>query len=152
MNTGIRGSADFSCSQCGKRYSLHGGNLEFYAESGSERGMGDETQYVSDFGMQCSNCGNPISIKFEVWEYPVGVVNYISHSETGASDVDCEFDITYYPDSDDESSTRVVGAAAGGAILGASLGGPFGALIGGAIGALLGDSVNKSKKGSQGNG
>ncbi|QPB85215.1 hypothetical protein CWC22_019185 [Pseudoalteromonas rubra] len=34
----------------------------------------------------------------------------------------------------------------GGAIFGASVGGPFGALLGGIVGAFLGEAANDSKK------
>jgi len=154
MIEGITGQANFCCSQCGKTYSLGKNDFDFQAESGSERRMGEETQYASEYEQTCESCGQEICIKFEVWEYPVGILNDSTHSETGASNVEHEFEIIHTseePNQEDESN-RVVGAAAGGAILGASLGGPFGALIGGVIGGILGDSVNKSKKGGGDNG
>jgi predicted RNA-binding Zn-ribbon protein involved in translation (DUF1610 family) len=154
MITGITGKAEFTCSNCGKEYSLEHDDFDFQAESGSERGMGEETQYVSEHIQQCDSCGQEIAIKFEVWEYPVGIINYTTHSSNGASNVSSEFDFVYSKDEEEgeEENGRVVGAAAGGAILGASLAGPFGALIGGIVGGLLGDSVNKSKKGGGKNG
>ena len=154
MIEGISGQATFCCGQCGKSYSLTENDFDFQAESGSERGMGEETQYASEHEQVCESCGKEIYVKFEVWEYPVGIVNSSTHTETGASNVESDFDIIHSPEEQEqeEESNRVVGAAAGGAILGASLGGPVGALIGGVIGGILGDSVNKSKKGGNDDG
>lgn len=148
MTVKVTGTATFSCSKCGQQYTLKADQLDFQPESSSERGMGKETQHVSEHEDYCNSCGQPMSIRFELWEYPVGVVNYSTHSESGASSVRNEFHLTYVDSvvSNDAESSRVVGAIAGGAILGASLGGPAGAIIGGVIGAMLGDSVNKSKK------
>jgi predicted RNA-binding Zn-ribbon protein involved in translation (DUF1610 family) len=148
MISGITGKASFTCSKCGEAYSLEHDDFDFNAESGSEKGMGVETQYVSEHEFECDECGQEISIKFEVWEYPVGAINHTTHSATGANNVESEFDFIYSPEepSEEDENNRVVGAVAGGAILGASLGGPVGAIIGGILGGILGDSVNKSKK------
>ncbi|WP_152488099.1 MULTISPECIES: HNH endonuclease [unclassified Pseudomonas] len=43
-------------------------------------------------------------------------------------------------------NNRLAGAGIGGAILGASIGGPAGAIIGGLVGLFMGDAANKSKK------
>ncbi|MGF1836793.1 TFIIB-type zinc ribbon-containing protein [Photobacterium sanguinicancri] len=50
------------------------------------------------------------------------------------------------------NNDRVIGATTGGAILGASLGGPFGLLLGGVIGALMGSAVTESKDEDSDNG
>lgn len=154
MTVKVTGAATFSCSKCVHQYDVEAEQLDFQPESSSERGMGTETQHVSEYEEHCRSCGQPISIRFEVWEYPVGVLNHSKHSESGASSVRSEFQLTHVDSvvSKDDESNRVVGAIAGGAILGASLGGPAGAVIGGFIGAMLGDSVNKSKKSGGRNG
>lgn len=153
MITGITGKASFTCKKCGTVYSLKGDDFDFNAESGSERGMGNETQYISEHEFECAVCKQKITLTFEVWEYPVGVINYTTHTASGASKVKSEFHFVQSSDDDaEEENTRVVGAVAGGAILGASLGGPVGAIIGGIIGGVLGDSVNKTKKGGGSNG
>ena len=151
MIEGITGSASFRCSNCGHVHSLHPEDFDFSAESGSNRSMGQETLYVSYHNQACDHCGQEIEIRFEVWEYPTGIVNHSAHEATGATDVSDSFYYQHVPDTYvvENGNNRVVGAAAGGAILGASLGGPAGALLGGIIGALLGDSVNKSGKGGK---
>ncbi|PLX95653.1 MAG: hypothetical protein C0620_03875 [Desulfuromonas sp.] len=98
MISGITGKATFSCSKCGAVYSLKRDDFDFNAESGSERGMGAETQYVSEYEVECNDCGQEISIKFEVWEYPVGAINHTTHSVTGANDVESEFDFMSSPE------------------------------------------------------
>jgi len=154
MNERISGTASFCCSKCNASYSLGDDDFHFQVESSSERGMGQETQYISEYVNECESCGQRIHIEFEVWEYPVGVINLIQKSEDGVVNTKCEFEFISSLDESnhEEGSTRVVGAVAGGAILGASLGGPFGAVIGGVIGGFLGDSVNKSKKDGINNG
>lgn len=151
MSEGIKGTASFQCSNCHHEYKLSSEDFDFEAVSGSERGMGEETEYVSDFHSFCDECGQGINISFKVWEYPAGAINLEDHSETGAVNVQYDFQILHFSDDNSESQNRLLGSAAGGAILGASLGGPFGAIAGGIIGVFLGDSVNKSKKGG-GNG
>jgi len=153
MITGITGKASFICKKCGTVYSLKGDDFDFNAESGSERGMGNEIQYISEHEIECAVCDQKIMLTFEVWEYPVGVINYTTHTASGASKVKSEFHFVHSSDAAaEETNTRIVGAAAGGAILGASLGGPVGAIIGGIVGGIFGNSVNKSKKGGGNNG
>lgn len=49
MIKGITAKAYFSCSKSGEEYELEIDDLEFQAESGTMRSMGEETQYVADF-------------------------------------------------------------------------------------------------------
>lgn len=144
----ITGKASFYCSKCGTKYSLKQEDFDFQAESCSERGMGEETQYAFEYQRQCDSCDQDIEIKFEVWEYPVGIVNdIVVESHAGASNVKSEITFDHAEDKEpDDENNRLIGAVAGGAILGGSLGGPFGALVGAFVGGVLGDSVNKSKK------
>jgi hypothetical protein len=150
MKPYIAGKAKFVCSKCGQAYSLEPDDFNFQTESTSQRNMGKEQLIASENEYQC-NCGQEINIKFEVWEYPEGVINDTDHSADGASNIESEFEFIYpneKTNSEDENN-RVLGAATGGAILGGSLGGPVGAIVGGILGVLLGDSVNKSKKGGE---
>lgn len=147
MTEGIKGSAYFRCSNCKCRHVLRSRDFDLEAVGGSDRGMGEEIQYAADVDIECDECGQEIHLHFDVWEYPVGAINYSDHSETGAIDVDCEFEIEHAPEEPEHDDSRVLSAAAGGAIFGASVGGPLGALVGAVAGALMGDAVNKSKKG-----
>lgn len=50
------------------------------------------------------------------------------------------------PKRPEEESNRLAGAGLGGAILGASVGGPAGAIIGGFLGLLIGEKANEDKR------
>ncbi len=50
------------------------------------------------------------------------------------------------PKRTEEEKNRLAGAGLGGAVLGASLGGPWGALIGGFVGLILGEKANEEKR------
>ncbi|SCA56741.1 hypothetical protein MTBPR1_30111 [Candidatus Terasakiella magnetica] len=149
MSFKIFGKAEFSCSKCGKPHSLQDNDFDFEAINHEERQMGQETEYESHHHLECDNCNNDIELKFNVWEYPAEAFNHDDYSSSGAQITQSNFHFNHVENSPPEDKDRLIGAAAGGAILGASLGGPFGALIGGAVGAILGDSVNKSKKGGK---
>ncbi len=45
----------------------------------------------------CHNCGNEIRLKFEVWEYPVGIVNMSNDDSSGAEILQSDFDIYHEP-------------------------------------------------------
>lgn len=148
MSDGITAEVTYVCSRCGHIHNLKQDEISFDAESGSERGMGEECHYVAYVDLPCDNCHQDIHLKLEAWEYPVGAINDTSHEASGAEILDVDFDIYHQPPEPEESddNSRVLGAAAGGAIFGASIAGPFGALIGGVIGGLIGDSVKKGGK------
>ena len=152
MSDGIIAEVTYVCSSCGHEHYLKQDEIAFEAESGSERGMGEECHYAAYIDLPCDNCNQDIHLKLEVWEYPTGIINYTNHEASGAEIANANFDIYHRPpapEEEAEDNSRVLGAAAGGAIFGASVGGPFGALVGGIIGGLIGDSV---KKGGKGNG
>ena len=69
----------FKCNSCGRihKYDESEFNLDFDCIGSSERNMGTENQYQAEEHFKCS-CGNEIEVKFEVWEYPIGVHNYDS--------------------------------------------------------------------------
>lgn len=84
MNYKISADARYACSKCGKNYSVTEDELEFSPESGSERGMGMETQYCAEHEHSCDKCGNNIRLEFEAWVYPEGVLNSGQLSAHGA--------------------------------------------------------------------
>jgi|GEM_PF-377247 len=75
----------FKCNKCGRIHKYHESefDLDFDCIGGSERNMGTENQYQAEEHFECS-CGNEIEVKFEVWEYPVGIHNYDSVELDGA--------------------------------------------------------------------
>lgn len=75
---GVKGDyLKFKCDSCGKIHSYHKStfNLDFECIESSERSMGEENHYEAIEIFDC-DCGNQITARFEVWEYPIGVHNY----------------------------------------------------------------------------
>lgn len=105
MSDGIIGKATYKCDRCGAKHFLHDDDFYFEAESGSERGMGEETQYICELDKQCHNCNNDIQLKFEVWEYPVGIINMTNEDSSGAEILESDFDIYHAPPHEEYEET-----------------------------------------------
>lgn len=101
MSDGIEGKATYQCSKCGAKHYLHDEDFHFEAQSGSERGMGEEVQYGSELETECHNCGNEMHLKFDVWEYPVGILNMTDEDASGAEILESNFDIYHAPPQDE---------------------------------------------------
>jgi len=101
MSDGILGKATYKCNKCGAKHYLHDDDFHFEAQSGSERGMGEEVQYSYELDTECNNCGNDIHLKFEVWEYPVGILNMTDEDATGAEIIESDFNIYHAPPKDE---------------------------------------------------
>lgn len=101
MSYQIVGSATYKCTKCGAKHYLQRADFKFDAQSGSERQMGAETQYVVEIEEPCHNCDQDIRLEFEVWEYPAGIINYTNKQSEGAEILDSSFEIEHEPDEDD---------------------------------------------------
>lgn len=101
MSDGITGKASYECLSCGTVHFLHNEDFNFESESGSYREMGQETQYAAEFNEKCQKCNNDIEIKFEVWEYPVGIINMTDSEISGAKVLDSDFGIYHEPPEDE---------------------------------------------------
>jgi hypothetical protein len=109
MSDGIIGKATYKCENCGAKHFLHDEDFVFEVESGSERGMGDEVQYSYELDEQCHNCGSEIHLKFEVWEYPFGIINMTNEESSGAEILESNFDIYHEPPQDEhEEAVKLV--------------------------------------------
>ncbi len=60
MTFDIVGEATYKCRNCGAKHFLHREDFDFEPQSSTERQMGQETQYVSSFDVQCHNCNSDI--------------------------------------------------------------------------------------------
>lgn len=100
MNYKISADANYACSKCGKKYSATEDELDFSAESGSERGMGIETQYCAEYEHCCENCGNKIRLEFAAWIYPEGVFNSGQVSAHGAEVQSEKISLEHLPEYD----------------------------------------------------
>jgi hypothetical protein len=97
MNDGITGKASYKCLSCGAIHFLHNKDFNFEPESGSYRKMGQETQYSAEFNEKCQKCNNDIEIRFEVWEYPAGIINMTDAEISGAKVLDSDFGVYHEP-------------------------------------------------------
>ena len=94
----------FKCDRCGKIHKYHelDFDLDFECIGGAERSMGAENQYVATENFEC-DCGNDITVEFEVWEYPVGAHNYDSVEIDGAELIESfPFTVDFFDDSDND--------------------------------------------------
>ena len=96
MDTRIIGNATLSCNSCGKTHALDAEKIHFEFNASEDNNLEGDSRYQAAHQYNCPNCGQAISIGFEVWEFPAGATNYCYHSEQGASRVQCEFSIEYY--------------------------------------------------------
>jgi len=98
MSTRIRGNASFTCNACHKKQDLEGVDFTFVADTSSVDDYEGEggIHYLAEIKLNCASCQQPISIHFDVWEFPVAAVNYCYHSEQGANNIQCEFAIGYH--------------------------------------------------------
>lgn len=79
----------FVCNKCGLSHSIHKSKfkLGFDYVGSDTRNMGPEHHYEDVNFYQC-DCGNDITITFELWEYPEGMHNYDSVELDGAKLID----------------------------------------------------------------
>jgi hypothetical protein len=70
----------FKCEKCNKLHIVNCDILDWEEIERNERGMGLEILKESYFYENCY-CGNNIEITFQVWEYPLGSINY-THIES----------------------------------------------------------------------
>ena len=75
MNLKCNGQLEIKCNKCGAINSIDCEDLPFDVVESEERSMGVEKCHSADFAIECSKCGAEISGKYDVWEYPAGVIN-----------------------------------------------------------------------------
>jgi Holliday junction resolvase-like predicted endonuclease len=73
------------CEECDSENIIFGTDIEFEVTSVEERGMGEEIGYDAHEERCCQNCGNEITVRITVYEYPLGVLNYDDHSASGGT-------------------------------------------------------------------
>lgn len=101
MSNRIIGKASYECSVCGAVHYLNSDDLYFDEESGSTREMGEEIQHVAEFDEKCLKCNNRMAGKFEVWEYPIGIINMTNADIYGAKIISSDFEIHNEPQVDE---------------------------------------------------
>lgn len=105
MSDGILGKAVYRCDKCNVKHYLNNDDFDFQVESSDMRSMGEENQYVAEFSENCHLCNNEISLRFEAWEYPVGILNSTSETAKGAEILESKIDIYHEPPYDAVTET-----------------------------------------------
>lgn len=88
------GNIEYVCNSCSDSDEIPVEDFSIECTGGSERGMGQENIYEISYEFDCVNCNNPISLKFEASEYPLGLLNFVINNSSGA-DTEGEPDIEY---------------------------------------------------------
>ena len=78
------GEIEYTCEKCGDSELISVDDFSVECVGGSERGMGQENIYEISYELDCSECGNPISLSFEASEYPIELLNFVINNSTGA--------------------------------------------------------------------
>jgi len=79
------GDIEAQCKRCKDSLTIPIGDFDHETGGDSERSMGPETLHDLAYEYECGECANSISIKFEVLEYPLEIINYIDDSVEGAN-------------------------------------------------------------------
>jgi hypothetical protein len=76
----------YECAACGthSKTDYEKLDLDYELTGGGERSMGTENQYTAETDLYCTVCEHRIEARFEIWEYPVGIMNYTSVELDGA--------------------------------------------------------------------
>ena len=93
MNLTCGGHLELKCNNCGHIITINCSNLPFDVVETEQRQMGAENTHSADYEFGCPKCGNEISIKYDVWEYPEGAINDKNIEITGGKlilECDCE--------------------------------------------------------------
>lgn len=74
------------CSKCRNRKTFNNEAFDYDADAVDERSMGTEIQHTWKLEEQeCEKCHKHFSLSIDMWEYPVGCMNYIEKQIDGAS-------------------------------------------------------------------
>lgn len=78
------GDIEYRCNKCGDRSEISVDDFSIECVGSCERQMGCENQYEIEYEFNCPECDSSISLKFEAWEYPVDVLNFVTNESSGA--------------------------------------------------------------------
>lgn len=102
MEIGLDGELIIKCKNCGAEYRIDLDSLDEECYVGEVRGMGEEVEHNFIGDCQCESCGNELSYSIQIFEYPVGAINYRSRDSAGCEILvspepavkyyDCDFD------------------------------------------------------------
>lgn len=74
------------CSKCRNRKIFNNEAFDYDADAVDERSMGTEFQHTWKLEEQeCEKCHKRFSLSIDMWEYPLGCMNYTEKKIEGAS-------------------------------------------------------------------
>jgi hypothetical protein len=74
------------CSKCRHRKTFHNDDFVYESDAVDERSMGTEFQHTWKLEeYECENCHKFFSLSIDMWEYPIGCMNYQEKQIDGAS-------------------------------------------------------------------
>ena len=75
------------CDACNSTFEIDLDKFNFLWEvvESDERGMGTELHHQATVDLDCPECGVPIILTFDVWEYPSGMFNLDKIEAKGAT-------------------------------------------------------------------
>lgn len=79
------GKVECTCKKCGCIETISIEDFSVECIGASERQMGKESIYDLIHEFHCYQCVNPISLSFEVSEYPIECLNFVINKSKGAS-------------------------------------------------------------------
>ncbi|HMS26193.1 MAG TPA: restriction endonuclease [Burkholderiaceae bacterium] len=81
------GTIQYICNTCGDHGNIRVDDFDTVCIGGYERSMGTESIYGITYEYECPKCNQTISLAFEVSEYPVECLNFVSNNSSGAQTV-----------------------------------------------------------------
>ncbi len=96
----VEGVATLKSLTTGEEFTVDSSDLDFEIRGSDERGMGPEALHMADIDFDDTDDGT-ISCEWTVSEYPVGVLNHVSHTVRGCEVVK-DFTFSIEDPSDDE--------------------------------------------------
>ncbi len=93
MNPVARGTARVRISETGEVLSASPAELEWEQNGADERSMGTELRYVAEHEFVSRSTGESLFVKWELWEYPIGVQNHNQTSTPAGVELLQDFEI-----------------------------------------------------------
>ncbi len=91
MNLKCNGQLKVKCNKCGHINTIESDDVFFEVDT-TNRSQGVEKCHSSKIEIDCTKCGADISIEYNIWEYPIGIINKVEINIEGGTQVSA-FDI-----------------------------------------------------------
>jgi len=78
------GELQYECNECKHTTQLDFKDLDQESVGADDRQMGPEEHFELTLDTACPQCGADVSIKYDLYEYPIGVINMFEDGSRGA--------------------------------------------------------------------